>query len=144
MNLSTHFTLEEMIASQTAARLGIKNTPSEAAIENLTRLCTLLESVRALFGKSLNISSGFRNKAVNAAVGSKDTSQHIQGCAADFTIPGVSITDTIEMIVANNIPYDQLIHEFDSWVHISVATLPWNAPRKQTLIIDHNGTRPYA
>jgi len=144
MNLSPHFSLDELIVSQSAARHGIDNNPPPAAIENLKRLCVLLENVRELFGKPLRISSGYRSPKVNALIGGSEKSQHCQGAACDFTIQGVTIDQVMDSITVNGLPYDQVIKEFGAWIHISVPTCPWDNPRKMELIIDKNGTRPYS
>lgn len=143
MKLSEHFTLEEMTISQTAVRRNIPNAPCGVTVNNLMRLCALLEEIRVLLGRPINISSGYRSPAVNDAVGGSKNSQHILGCAADFTAKGLFIRDTVEAIMRSNISYDQLISEYDKWVHVSVPSLAQGIPRKQTLIIDHKGTRQY-
>ena len=86
------------------------------------------------------INSAFRSKQVNDSVGSKDTSQHRTGCAADFKVPGMTPDQVVRAIIAANLPYDQIIREFDAWTHISIS----DTPRKQALIIDRAGTRPFA
>jgi uncharacterized protein YcbK (DUF882 family) len=143
MNLSENFTLEELTASQTAARNGWDNTPNGTEIANLVRLATLLENVRKVIGKPISINSGFRSKKVNDAVGSKDTSQHRIGCAADIKVNGMTPDQICQAIRASGIQFDQLIREFDSWVHISVTNHTSETPRNQMLIIDRAGTRPY-
>lgn len=143
MMLTRHFSLDEFTTSQTAARLGIDNKPNPQALANLIRTASLLEQVRALFGKPVRISSGYRCDAVNAHIGGAKTSQHVVGCAADFTVQGVALKDVMGAIIANDLPYDQLIHEFNSWIHISVPTSSIGEPRKQALIIDKRGTRAY-
>jgi hypothetical protein len=90
------------------------------------------------------ISSGLRTKKVNDAVGSRDTSQHRIGCAADFRVPGMTPDEVVRKIVASGIGFDQVIREFDRWTHISVPNTDSTAPRKQALIIDKAGTRPFA
>ena len=143
--LSEHFTYEELTRSDTAVRLGIENTPNDAEIENLKRLATLLEEVKkAVGGKPVMINSGFRSKPVNDAVGSKDTSQHRLGCAADLTIPGMKPREVVEACIAAKVPFDQIILEFDSWTHISVPNAPGMQPRGQRLIIDKQGTRAFS
>jgi zinc D-Ala-D-Ala carboxypeptidase len=97
-----------------------------------------------LNGKPIIISSGLRTKKVNDAVGSRDTSQHRLGCAADFRVPGMTPDQVVKAIVASGIGYDQVIREFDRWTHISVPNSVDTSPRKQALIIDKAGTRPYA
>jgi uncharacterized protein YcbK (DUF882 family) len=144
MNLSEHFTLEELTASETAARNDWDNTPNGTEIANLVRLATLLEDVRKAIGKPISINSGFRSKKVNDAVGSKDSSQHRIGCAADIRVTGMTPSQVCEAIKASDIQFDQLIREFDSWTHISVTNNASDTPRNQMLIIDKAGTRPYA
>jgi hypothetical protein len=142
MNLSEHFTLEELTAT---SHREFDNTPNATEIANLTRLAATLEQVKTLLGgKPVIINSGFRSKQVNDSVGSKDTSQHRIGCAADIRVPGMTPNEVVQAIIASDIGYDQLIREFDSWTHISVPDMPSRPPRKQALIIDRQGTRVYA
>jgi zinc D-Ala-D-Ala carboxypeptidase len=142
MNLSTNFTLEELTRSETADRNGWDNTPNEQEVSNLTRLAALLQQVKtAVGGKPVIISSGFRAKQVNDSVGSKDTSQHRLGCAADIRVPGMKPREVVEACINAGILYDQIILEFDSWTHISVPNAPEFKPRKSALIIDRQGTR---
>jgi zinc D-Ala-D-Ala carboxypeptidase len=145
MNLTANFTLEELTRSDAAARNGWDNTPNEAEIENLKRLAMLLQQVKtAVGGKAVMINSAYRSKQVNDSVGSKDTSQHRLGCAADLRIPGMTPREVVEACIAANVPFDQIILEFDSWTHISVSNTPDAKPRGQKLIIDKAGTRPFA
>ena len=145
MNLTPHFSLEELTASETAERNGWDNSPNGQELANLTRLADFLEHVKVVLnGKPIIISSGLRTKKVNDAVGSKDTSQHRLGCAADFRVPGMTPDQVVKAIVASGIGYDQVIREFDRWTHISVPNSEDTSPRKQALIIDKAGTRPYA
>jgi hypothetical protein len=142
MNLSDHFTLEELIAT---SHREFDNTPNATEIANLTRLAATLEQVKTVLGgKPVMINSGFRSKQVNDSVGSKDTSQHRIGCAADIRVPGMTPNEVVQAIIASDIGYDQLIREFDSWTHISVPDMPARPPRKQVLIIDKAGTRIYS
>jgi len=144
MNLSEHFTLEEMTHSEIGARKGYANTPNEKEIANLRRLCGLLEKVKEVIGnKPVFINSGFRSKQVNDAVGSKDSSQHRLGCAADIRVPGMTPKQIISACILARLPYDQIILEFDSWVHISVPNTEADVPRNKALIIDKLGTRNY-
>ena len=145
MNLTPHFTLEELTASETAERNGWDNSPNDQELANLTRLADFLEQVKVVLGgKPIMISSGLRTKLVNDAVGSKDTSQHRLGCAADFKVPGMTPDDVVKAVIASGIAFDQVIREFDRWTHISLPTSVDTSPRKQALIIDRLGTRPYA
>ena len=142
MNLTSNFSLEEL--SHTDHR-EFDNTPSSDVIENLKRLAMILEQVRSLFNNSpVMVNSAYRSLEVNRAVGSSDHSQHRFGCAADIRIPGQTPDMVVQTIIKANIPYDQLLREFDAWTHISVPTNETVAPRKQVLIIDKSGTRPYA
>jgi putative chitinase len=105
----------------------------------------MLEEVKTLLdGKPIMINSAFRSKAVNDAVGSKDTSQHRVGCAADIRVPGLTPDQVVQAIKNSPIQFDQLIREFDSWTHISVPNNPSGTPRKQVLVIDKQGTRAYS
>jgi len=142
MNLSEHFTLEELTAT---SHREFDNTPNATEIANLTRLAAMLEQVKTLLGgKPVMINSGFRSKQVNDSVGSKDTSQHRIGCAADIRVPGMTPDEVVKAIMASDIGYDQIIREFNSWTHISVPDMPSRPPRKQALIIDKSGTRAYS
>ena len=140
MNLSPHFTLDEL--THTDHRT-LDNTPNETELANLQRLAEFLETVKTVLGgKPIMVNSAFRSKAVNDAVGSKDTSQHRIGCAADIRVPGITPNEVVKAIIASGIGYDQVIREFDRWTHISIPNA--GAPRKQALIIDKAGTRVYS
>jgi zinc D-Ala-D-Ala carboxypeptidase len=144
VQLSPNFSLEELTRSETAARNGWDNTPNDAELENLKRLAALLQQVKsAVGGRPVMINSGFRSKLVNDAVGSRDTSQHRLGCAADLRVPGMSPREVIEACIAAKVPFDQIILEFDSWTHISIPNKSDGVPRGSRLIIDRNGTRPF-
>ncbi|MFT0518471.1 D-Ala-D-Ala carboxypeptidase family metallohydrolase [Pseudomonas faucium] len=132
MFITPHFTLDEMIVSQLAAREGLDNTPPPEARANLQLLCSALEQVRALFGVPIVVSSGYRSVAVNRRVGGSATSQHVQGLAADFTVLGMTPREVVRGISESALAFDQLILEFDRWVHLSVAQA---APRRQVLTI---------
>ena len=142
MNLSEHFTLEELTFTD---HREFDNTPTADETANLNRLASFLEQVKTVLGgKPVMINSAFRCKQVNDAVGSKDTSQHRIGCAADLRIPGMTPDEVVKAIMASGIGYDQIIREFDRWTHISVPNHPEDKPRQQALIIDKAGTRAYA
>lgn len=140
--MTEHFTLAEL--THTSHRQ-FDNTPNEAETANLQRLAEFLEQVKtALDGKPIMINSGFRSKQVNDSVGSKDTSQHRIGCAADIRVPGMTPDAVVRAVIAAGLPYDQIIREFDAWTHISVTNTPDGTPRRQALIIDKQGARPFA
>jgi len=141
MNLSEHFTIEELTHTD---HREFDNTPNASELANLTRLAGFLEQVKTALGnKPVMINSAFRSKQVNDAVGSKDSSQHRIGCAADIRIPGMTPDEVVRTIIASGLPFDQIIREFDRWTHISVTNTPDGKPRKQALIIDRTGTRPF-
>jgi len=143
--MTPHFTLEELTASETAERNGWDNTPNEQELANLQRLAEFLEELKTVLGgKPIMVNSAFRNKQVNDAVGSKDSSQHRVGCAVDIRVPGLTPDQVVRAIIASGLPYDQVIREFDRWTHLSVPNTPEAAPRKQALIIDKAGTRAFA
>jgi zinc D-Ala-D-Ala carboxypeptidase len=143
MKLTKHFTLQELTHSDIAQRHSLDNTPDKKIIPNLIRVAELLEDVRALFNKPIIVNSGYRSVAVNALLGSKPTSQHCIGCAADIRIEGLTPDEIVKKIVKSDIQYDQVIREFDSWVHISIPKTEGHIARKNALIIDKNGTRNY-
>jgi zinc D-Ala-D-Ala carboxypeptidase len=140
--LSPHFSLEELTITD---HREFDNTPNQSELDNLKRLALFLESVKAtLGGKPIMINSAFRCKQVNDAVGSKDSSQHRIGCAADIRVPGMTPDQVVRTIIASKVEYDQIIREFDRWTHISIPSEVGAPPRKQALIIDKAGTRPFA
>jgi hypothetical protein len=129
MNLTEHFTLEELVASQIAARRRIDNRPAPDIIENLRRVGGVLEQVRAAVGKPITVSSGYRCPALNAAVGGARDSAHLQGLAADINVSGMAPKALAKAIIAAGIQFDQLIYE-GTWVHIGLAP---GKPRNQVL-----------
>jgi hypothetical protein len=142
MNLSEHFTFEELTITD---HREFDNTPNVKETENLTRLAEFLEQVKeVLGGKPIMVNSAFRSEAVNNAVGSRNTSQHRIGCAADLRVPGMTPDEVVKTVMAAGLGYDQIIREFDRWTHISIPNTPEDKPRQQALIIDKMGTRQYA
>lgn len=140
--LTPNFTLEELIRSDTAARHGIDNTPPKDVLPNLLRLAVLLEEVRTLLGgKAIHVTSAYRSPEVNKLVGSKPTSDHLHGLAADFVCPSFGNPDyVVRAVVASPIQFKQVIREFDAWTHIALPK-EGETPKKEALIIDRNGTR---
>jgi hypothetical protein len=140
--MTPHFTLEELTHTD---HRELDNTPNESEIANIQRLAEFLEQVKeVLGGKPIMVNSAFRSKAVNDAVGSKDTSQHRIGCAADIRVPTMTPDEVVRAVIASGLPYDQIIREFDRWTHVSIPNTPEAKPRKQALIIDRTGTRAFA
>jgi len=131
--MTPHFTLAELTHTD---HRSLDNTPNAGELVNLQRLAEFLERVKTtLGGKPIMINSAFRSKAVNDAVGSRDTSSHRLGLAADFRVPGMAPDAVVRALL--KLPYDQIIREYDAWTHISIA----DKPRRQALIIDKAGTR---
>jgi len=139
--MTPHFTLEELTHTD---HRELDNTPNESEIANIQRLAEFLEQVKeVLGGKPIMVNSAFRSKAVNDAVGSKDTSQHRIGCAADIRVPSMTPDQVVRAIIASDLGFDQVIREFDRWTHVSIPNTPEAKPRKQALVIDKAGTRAF-
>ena len=137
--MTPHFTLAELTHTD---HRELENIPNETELANIQRLAEFLENLKTLLGgKPIMVNSAFRSKAVNDAVGSKDTSQHRLGCAADIRVPNMTPDAVVRAIIASDLAYDQVIREFDRWTHVSIPNEPSRAPRKQALIIDKQGTR---
>ena len=140
--MTPHFTLAELTHTD---HRELENIPNETELANIKRLAEFLENLKTLLGgKPIMVNSAFRSKAVNDAVGSKDTSQHRLGCAADIRVPSMTPDAVVRAIIASDLAYDQVIREFDRWTHVSIPNEPSRAPRKQALIIDKQGTRVFA
>lgn len=154
-NLSPNFTFEELTHTD---HRELDNTPTEHekciidgkevsvnAVANLTRLANFLEELKKILGgKPIMVNSAFRSEGVNTAVGSKNTSDHRRGCAADIRVPGMTPDEVTKAIIASDLPFQQVIREFDRWTHVSITTHEGDVPKKSKLIIDKQGTRPYA
>jgi hypothetical protein len=141
VKLTEHFSLEELTHTD---HREYDNTPNDAELENLKRLAEFLEEVKqTLGGRPIMVNSAFRSKQVNDAVGSKDSSQHRIGCAVDIRVPELTPDQVVRAVIASSLAYDQVIREFDRWTHISIPNTPDAKPRKQALIIDKQGTRPF-
>jgi len=141
VKLTEHFSLEELTHTD---HREYDNTPNDAELENLKRLAEFLEDVKeALGGKPIMVNSAFRSKQVNDAVGSKDSSQHRIGCAVDIRVPQLTPDQVVRAIIASDLKFDQVIREFDRWTHLSIPNTVDAKPRKQALIIDKSGTRPF-
>ena len=147
---SPNFSMDELTHSDTAARHGIDNTPNDNQKENLYKLAMEMEDVRELLNnKPIFCSSGFRCVELNTLIGSKKTSAHIKGLAADFTCRQFGTPNEIVFAIINSkIKFDQLILEYpDSqsggWVHISFCE-DEETPRRQALIINKQGTMLYS
>lgn len=130
MKLTEHFSLEEFTLSSKALSMGDANTPTPEHLANLRHLAARMEEVRALFGRPIEITSGYRNPAVNAAVGGVPNSAHALGFAADFHVDGMSDLESAKVIRDSPLKFDQLIYEKNRCVHLSVDP---NRLRRQVL-----------
>jgi zinc D-Ala-D-Ala carboxypeptidase len=124
MNLSPHFTLDELTHSDTAKREGIPNRPDAGGVAALTALCnTILEPLRAAVGGAIKVNSGYRGPQLNARIGGAGKSQHLVGEAADIQAPAVSVLRLFKTILQLGLPFDQVIYEAKNattmWVHVS-------------------------
>ena len=144
IKLTDHFTLEEPYASDTAIRHNINNKPQDPIVlKNLKFLAERLEDVRSLLRNPIHVNSAYRSLRVNELVGSKPTSAHTKGLAADIVCPSFgSPRDVVLAITGSDIQYDQVILEYDRWCHLGFAE-EGKAPRLQKLIIDKKGTRVF-
>jgi len=154
-NLTPHFTLEELTHTD---HRELDNTPTTSerciidgkevfvnAVANLPRLADFLEQLKVVLGgKPIMINSGFRSEAVNNSVGSSNKSDHRRGCAADIRVPGMTPDEVTRAIIASELPYQQVIREFDRWTHVAITTSESDVPKKSKLIIDKLGTRAYS
>ena len=139
MKLSKNFSLKELTRSQTAMRLGIDNNPNQEQLVNLTALsCMVLQKIREGHGR-VNVNSALRVLDLNRAIGSGDTSQHIQGKAADIECPSIDNLELAKWIRDNITSYDQLILEFyepgipdSGWIHVSYCTDGSNRKKELT------------
>lgn len=131
MNLSPNFTLQEMTFSQTAARLGVDNTPNDEQLANLVRLCeTLLEPARLMLEVPLHVDSGFRSPHINQLVGGASNSAHMEGRAADVLPIGMGLQEAFDKLRHDGLPYDQIIIECNAWIHLSIPALDAMARRQ--------------
>jgi len=120
MQLSEHFTLDEATYSETAVRLGISNQPNEQQLENMKKAAAGLEQLRAVSGP-LRINSWLRLPEVNVAVGGSKVSSHMDGWAIDVSSTKMTPIELCRKVEELGIKFDQIIHEFGRWMHISFA-----------------------
>jgi len=155
--LTPHFTFEDLTFTD---HREFDNTPTTTekcvvdgkevlidAVANLPRLADFLEQIRVLLGnKPIMVNSAFRSESVNGAVGSKNTSDHRRGCAADIRVPGMTPDEVIKAIINSGLPFQQVIREFDRWTHVAITTHEGDVPKKSKMIIDKQtpAGRPYA
>jgi zinc D-Ala-D-Ala carboxypeptidase len=119
--LSENFTLEEATHSDTAIRMGINNQPSESQLVNMKKAAEGMQQIRAVLGKPISVNSWLRLPEVNVAVGGSKVSSHMDGWAIDFTSPYGNPLAVCKAIEAAGIKFDQMIHEYGRWTHISFA-----------------------
>lgn len=136
-NLSEHFTLEEATFSDTAVRQGINNQPNDKQLENMKIAAEGMEKVRSLLGKGIHVNSWLRLPELNVAVGGSKVSSHMDGWAIDFTCSGFGDPLAVcKAIEASDIKFDQMIHEYGRWTHISFA--PEMRQQKMTIMKPQN------
>lgn len=142
MNLTEHFTIQEVTFSSTADRLGISNVLPAVLWDAVLKTAIGMEKVRTLLGdKSINVDSWYRCLDLNRALKSKDTSQHLKGEAVDFICPDYGTPTQIAKFIVQNsdlIKYDQLILEH-TWIHISWNSNPSGGQRGQVLSLLSSG-----
>jgi len=144
MQLSQHFSLEELTFSQVAARTGIDNTPSDEVVANLTRLCNLLlEPARAMLEVPVHVDSGYRSTVVNAAVGGARDSAHMSGRAADTVFLGIPLEEAFDKLRASDLPFDQIIFECRAWIHLAIAPEGVQPRREALTATGHAGAWHY-
>jgi hypothetical protein len=148
MKLSEHLNLSEVTRSETAKRRGISNEPTAEHLENFKKLAeNIFEPIRKHFGKPIHLSSGYRSKALNTAIGGSLSSQHCKGEAIDIDMDGSSNGVTNRMVfdyIKANLNFDQLIWEFGTkdnpdWVHVSFSST--GKQRKQVLRAVKSGSK---
>jgi len=133
--LTEHFTLEELFLSQTATRRGLDNTPPPEVVKNLKALCVnVLEPLRQLTGQPIVINSGYRSPTLNKLVKGAKNSQHVLGEAVDIICPALGQKKLFDLLRKSGLPFDQVIDEFGSWVHVSYRSAPVAANRRQVLL----------
>lgn len=132
MQISKHFTKEELERSNTAIRLGLPNVCPDTLVPNLELTASRMELVRQHYDKPVKVLSCYRSPIVNSTVGGSITSAHRFGLAMDFVIEGVSNLEICEWASENLTDYDQIIYEFgeQGWVHIGFSK---ETPRKELL-----------
>jgi len=142
MQLTEHFSLLEMTRSETGTRKGIDNTLPRSLNANIEAMAKTMEVVRHICGdKPVRVYSCYRSPRVNTAVGGSKTSSHMFALATDFIIEGLTISETINIIRHSDIKFDQIIDEFNSWVHLGIDP----AMRHQVLSArKKSGTTVYA
>ncbi len=148
MKLTDNFSLEEMSFSTMAVRKGIDNVPGKAEALNLEALCFyVLEPIREEMNCAIRVYSGYRSVQVNKLVGGALMSQHLHGEAADTVAVGMSIEDYYQrikrMVEQKRLIVDQVIQEFNSWVHISFTTARSNRNQFLRAVKDVNGHTIY-
>jgi hypothetical protein len=138
MKLSKHFSLDELVFSQTAARLGIDNSPTQSVLSRLALTASRMDAVRDLLGFPVLVSSGFRCRDLNEALRGSPSSSHLTGEAVDFICPGFgSVRQVFDALRRASLRYDQLIVEYGRWVHIGFGA----QMRGETLAYNGDGYR---
>jgi zinc D-Ala-D-Ala carboxypeptidase len=141
MKISKSFNLEDFTVSQTAIRKNIDNTPTPKIVSSIKELCDKVLEPLIDKGFKFTINSGYRSPALNKAIGGAKNSQHVLGQAADLKPIGLTVEQFYQSIIKSGVQFDQIIQEFDSWVHVSFATPPRNQKLRAT---KENGKTKYS
>lgn len=134
MQITKNFNLSELLDSATARRMNYNEQfdPPQHVINNLVELCiNILQPLRTHLGKSIMVTSGYRCERLNKRVKGARNSQHLFGQAADIKVVGMTTNEIVDEIISLDLPFDQVIEEFGSWVHVSYSNTPFN--RKEAL-----------
>ena len=135
MNLTEHFSYQELTRSFEGERNGLSNEPPATVIPNIQRCAEMMETVRSLLNKPIQIHSCYRSSSVNKLIGGKPTSQHLQGLAVDFVSPEFGTpVEIANAIIASDLSFGKLIFEFNSWIHIQPGT------ERKVFTINEHGT----
>ena len=132
MQLSPHFSYEELTFSQVASRFGYNNTPDAECLSNLTRLAAKLEEARDILGVPIHVDSGYRSLLVNHVVGGATGSAHMAGRAADIVPQGIDLRNAFDALRTNLKGFDQIIIECSAWIHLAIAAT-YEMPRGEAL-----------
>jgi len=145
MKVTEHFTMEELTDSDYATRHDIGNSPNQQALQNLLKLANSLQDIRDLIAAPLIITSGYRSSELNGRIGGSRTSAHMKGFAADIRSHAFGTPYQLASAIVNSpIKFDQLILEFDRWVHFGLAQGKWRnqiltAMKVEGKTVYHNG-----
>lgn len=135
MKLTEHFTYKELTRSFEGERNGLNNQPPDSVMPNIKRCAEMMETVRSLLNKPIQIHSCYRSSAVNKLIGGKPTSQHLQGLAVDFVCPEFGTpVEVANALISSNVEFGKLLYEFGAWIHLQPGT------ERKVFSINEHGT----